>query len=425
MERPKTVDRYNEPYMPEHDQKQIRSVAVIGAGYVGLPLCLHLARAGFRVTAVDVDERAVQQINQRVWKTGEEKEFEIFFQDREVQANLRAQTTPVEADAFFIAVPTPVHHDTKRADLDAVVAATESITSFVKPGNLVVIESTIPPYTTEKIVKPIIERSGYLVPEDISLAHCPERILPGNIMHEFIHNARIVGGVGPRATERAAALYAHFIKGRIYRTSARAAELAKLVENSYRDVNIAFANQIAVLSEELGLDPEEVIELANQHPRVKILSPGIGVGGHCIPIDPWFLVDAFPDETALIKSARELNDSMPARTAGKILKAVSGLKHPKIVLLGATYKPNVKDVRESPALEVFECLKKRGADVALYDPLLPEYICDSILSVARGADAVAILVPHDLLVAELRVRKQEILAAMRHPNLIALSSGVL
>ena len=404
--------------MPEHDGKQIRSVAVIGAGYVGLPLCLHLAHAGFRVTAVDVDERAVREINQRTWKISEEKEFEVFFQDRDVQTNLRAQTKPVEADAFFIAVPTPVHHDTKRADLDAVIAATESITPFVKPGNLVVIESTIPPYTTEKIVKPILERSGYLVPEDLHLAHCPERILPGNIMHEFVHNARIVGGVGPRATERAAGLYAHFIKGRIYQTSARAAELAKLVENSYRDVNIAFANQIAVLSQELELDPEEVIQLANQHPRVKILTPGIGVGGHCIPIDPWFLVETFPEQTALLKSARELNDSMPARTAEKILKAVAGLKNPKIVLLGATYKPNVKDVRESPALEVFHCLKQRGGDVVLYDPLVSEYTCDSILSVARGADAVVILVPHDLLLAELKVRRQEILDAMRNPNLL-------
>ncbi len=404
--------------MSERDRNQIHSVAVIGAGYVGLPLCLHLAHAGVRVTAVDIDQDVVQQINQRVYKIEEELEFGTFFQDPRVQANLCAQTTPVQADAFFIAVPTPVHADSKGADLRAVIAATESIVPFLKAGDLVVIESTIPPSTTEKLCQPILERSGFRVPEEISLAHCPERILPGNIMQEFVNNARIVGGVGELATDRAAALYGKFVKGKIFKTSAKVAEFAKIAENAYRDVNVAFANQIAVLAEAMGVDAREVIALASQHPRVKILNPGIGVGGHCIPVDPWFLVDAFPNETALLRSARELNDSMPARAAERILAAVAGLPNPKIVLLGATYKPNVKDVRESPALEVFHCLERRGADVRLYDPLLPEYACDSVLSVASGADALAILVAHDSIVAELRTRRDEILSVMRTPHLL-------
>ncbi len=265
--------------MSEYDGIQIRSVAVIGAGYVGLPLCLHLAHAGIRVTAVDIDERAVRQINQRTWKVDEEKEFGTFFLDPKVQANFCAQTTPVRGPMLSSLRFRKSHRFAtlttwEEADLDAVIAATESIVPFVKPGNLVVIESTIPPFTTDKICKPNLERSGHKVPEDISLAHCPERILPGNIMHEFVHNARIVGGVGTRATEIAAALYGKFIKGKIFQTSARVAEFAKLIENSYRDVNIAFANQIAVLSHLMEIDPEEVISLANQHPRViKSYSP--------------------------------------------------------------------------------------------------------------------------------------------------------
>ncbi|HYN23186.1 MAG TPA: nucleotide sugar dehydrogenase [Thermoanaerobaculia bacterium] len=403
----------------------LRSVAVIGAGYVGLPLCLHLAKAGLEVTAVDVDEQVVREINERRAKIEEKEDFESFFEDPDVQANLQAQTVPVEADAFIIAVPTPVDHATKAPDLGAVVAATESILPFLRRGNLVVVESTIPPLTTENVVQPILERNGLRVGTDLLLAHCPERVLPGNIMAEAVFNARIVGGVDQRSSRRAAELLNSFVKGRLLLTDARTAEFVKLIENSYRDVNVAFANQVAVLCERLGIDAGEAIELANHHPRVDILKPGIGVGGHCIPVDPWFLVAASPDLSGLLCAARQLNDSMPARTADKICAAVEGVEGARVVCLGATYKPNVRDLRESPAMEVFGILQSRGLDVALYDPLISSLTCDSVLAVARGADALAILVPHDLIVTEIRYRKHEILRAMRTPNLLAFTPGAL
>ena len=403
----------------------LRSVAVIGAGYVGLPLCLHLAKTGLKVTAVDVDEQVVREVNERRAKIEEKEDFESFFADPDVQVHLQAQATPVEADAFVIAVPTPVDHGTKEPDLRALIAATESIVPFLRSGNLVVVESTIPPLTTENLVQPILERSGLRVGSDLLLAHCPERVLPGNIMAEAVFNARIIGGIDQRSGRRAAELLGSFVKGKLLLTDARTAEFVKLIENSYRDVNVAFANQVAVLCERLGIDAGEAIELANHHPRVEILKPGIGVGGHCIPIDPWFLVAACPDLSGLLRAARQLNDAMPERTAAKICAAVEGVTAPRIVCLGATYKPNVRDLRESPALEVYEILRSRGLDVGLFDPLIPDLACDSVLAAARGADALAILVPHDLIVTEIRYRKHEILRAMRRPNLLAFTPGVV
>jgi UDP-N-acetyl-D-mannosaminuronic acid dehydrogenase len=400
-------------------------VAVIGAGYVGLPLCLHLAKSGLRVVAVDVDAEVVRQINERRAKIEEKEDFESFFQDPDVQSNLSAQVEPVEADAFVIAVPTPVDHATKEPDVGAVVAACESIVPHLRRGYLVIVESTIPPLTTEDVVRPILETSGLRVGTDLRLAHCPERILPGNIMAEAVFNARVVGGIDVASTRRAAELMGTFVKGKLLLTDARTAEMVKLVENSYRDVNVAFANQVALLCERLGIDAAQAIELANHHPRVDILHPGIGVGGHCIPIDPWFLIAAAPELSTLLRAARELNDGMPQRTADKILRAVEGIDGARVVCLGATYKPNVKDLRESPALEVFHILQRAGLDVSLHDPLIPAYACDSVLSVARGCDALAILVPHDLIVTELRYRKHDILAAMRRPNVLVFSPGVL
>ncbi len=402
----------------------LRRAVVVGAGYVGLPLCLHLARTGLEVVAVDVDPEVVRQINERTAKIEEKEDFEAFFRHPQVQSHLSARGEPVPADAFVIAVPTPVASDDS-PDLGAVRAACASIVPVLAPGNLVVVESTVPPSTTEEVVVPILESGGLRVGEDLLVAHCPERILPGNIMSEAVYNARVVGGVDDRSTRRAVELFGRFVKGKLMETTPRTAEFVKLIENSYRDVNVAFANQTALLCRQLGVDVHEAIELANHHPRVDILAPGIGVGGHCIPIDPWFLVAACPEQSTLLRAARELNDAMPRRTADRIREAVEGLPSPRVVCLGATYKPNVRDLRESPALEVVADLRAGGLEVELFDPLVPRYQCDSVLGVVRGADALAILVPHDLIVTELRYRKREILAAMRHPNLLAFSPGVL
>jgi UDP-N-acetyl-D-mannosaminuronic acid dehydrogenase len=399
-------------------------VAVIGAGYVGLPMALHVANSGVRVTAVDTNETVVREINERTSKVEEKEDFEKFFGNPMVQHNLSARTTPVEADAFIVAVPTPIHQD-KSPDVNAVIAATESIVPFVRPGNLVVIESTIPVHTTEKVVQPILEKSGFTVGKDILLAHCPERILPGNIMAEAVFNARIIGGVDKASTDRAVQLYSLFVKGKLLITDARTAEFVKLIENASRDVAVAFANQVALLCEYFGINVSNAIELANHHPRIQILDPGIGVGGHCIPIDPWFLVHSNPELTGLIQAARVLNDGMPAHTVNRIMAAVEGIPNARVVCLGASYKPNVKDLRESPALEVFELLKHRGVNAELYDPLIPQYACDSVMSVARGADALAILTPHDLIVTEIRYRKHQILAVMRHPKILTFNCLVL
>ena len=264
-----------------------------------------------------------------------------------------------------------------------------------------------------------------MVGRDLLLAHCPERLLPGNIMVETVANPRVIGGADDQSTRRAVELFSRFVKGTLLLTDDRTAEFVKLIENSYRDVNIAFANEVALLCERLGIDTHEAITLANHHPRVDILSPGIGVGGHCIPIDPRFLVHAFPDVTALLRAARRVNEDMPRRVAEKIIKCVEGIDVPRVVCLGATYKPNVRDVRESPALEVFSILKTRGLDVSLFDPLVPAYMCESVLAVARGADALALLVPHDLMVTEIRNRRSAILSAMRHPNILAFTPGIL
>jgi UDP-N-acetyl-D-mannosaminuronic acid dehydrogenase len=406
-------------------QSPLRSAVVIGAGYVGLPLCLHLAKGGLAVTAVDIDERVVQEIEERRAKVEEKEDFETFFADPEVQANLRARTTPIESDAFVIAVPTPVDHDTKTPDLRALIAAAESIVPFLRQGNLVVVESTIPPLTTEHVVAPILERSGLRVGREILLAHCPERVLPGNIMAEAVFNARVVGGIDPPSSRRAAELFGHFVKGKLLLTNARTAEFVKLIENSHRDVNVAFANLVAMMCERLGIDAGAAIELANHHPRVEILKPGIGVGGHCIPVDPWFLVAACPELAGLLRAARDLNDDMPARTAEKICAAVEGIEKPRVVCLGATYKPNVRDLRESPALEVHRILLSKGLDAVLYDPLVPEMACDSVLAAARGADVLAILVPHSLIVTELQYRRHEILRVMRRPQLLAFTPGIV
>ncbi len=404
----------------------LQSVVVVGAGYVGLPLCLHLASTGLEVTAVDINPRIVEQINSRSAKIEEKEDFEDFFRNPDVRLHLEARTSPAEADAFVIAVPTPVDEDgDRRPDLRAVVAAAESLVPFLRPGNLVVVESTVPPRTTADVVRPILESSGLRVGTDLLLAHCPERILPGNIMSEAVFNARVIGGIDEGSSQRAAELFSRFVKGKLLFTDDLTAEFVKLIENAYRDVNVAFANQVALLCEELGIDTGEAIELANHHPRVDILTPGIGVGGHCIPIDPLFLIHTYPELCGLLRATRRLNDEMPMRTADKILRAVRAIADPRVVCLGATYKPNVRDVRESPALEVFRILRQRKLNVELFDPLLPEYACDSVLAAARGADALAILVPHDLIVTELRYRKTEILAAMRQPNLLAFSPGVL
>lgn len=392
-----------------------KTIVVIGTGYVGLPAALLLAQAGHDVVGVDINENIVRAINEGVLLIKEE-ELQALLDDPAVKANLRAQSTPVEGDVFIIAVPTPLDHRKKAADMHYVDDAVQSLLPYLRPGNLVIVESTIPPLTCRERVTPMIEQAtGLKVGEDVYLAHCPERILPGDIFYEIVHNDRIIGGINAETQDLAAEVYASFVKGALYKTDDVTAELVKLMENTYRDVNIALANEFAAVAGTLGIDGREAIQLANKHPRVDILSPGIGVGGHCIPIDPWFIKEVDPSNSRLIFTSRLINDEMPARVAGRIRRDVRDVTGPHIAVIGAAYKPNVDDPRESPAIEIVKLLREDGYDVAHYDPLIDGMGYPSLAEAARGADLLAILIPHRAVLDELERCRAEVEAAMRRP----------
>ncbi len=304
------------------------------------------------------------------------------------------------ADAFIIAVPTPFKEG-KLADMKFVVSAAESILPHLNKGNLVVLESTSPPRTTVDLVAPILERSGLKAGVDFFLVYSPERVLPGQILQELINNARVIGGINRESAEAGRELYATFVKGEIILTDATTAEMVKLMENTYRDINIAAANEFSRLADRFGIDIWEAISLANRHPRVKILNPGPGVGGHCISVDPWFLVESAPDITSLISSARKVNDFQPHFVVDWMERKLGTLSGKHICALGLTYKPDVDDFRESPAIDVVKLLIAKGADVKAYDPFTMREPLNGIhptrnLSEAlENADVAVILVPHE------------------------------
>ncbi len=400
--------------------KYREKVVVIGTGYVGLPAALMWAKAGLTVVGVDINENLVSAINERTLLLNEQ-ELRDLLADPEVQSHLIAQHTPTQGDVFVIAVPTPVDPLRKVADLAAVRDAVQAIAPFLRPGNLVILESTVPPATCRSVVKPLLEQlTGLKVPEQIMLAHCPERILPGDIFKEIVWNDRLIGGMDLPSSEAAAQVYRRFVRGQLFITNDLVAELSKLMENTYRDVNIALANEFSLICEALGVDAREVIAFANHHPRVDILSPGIGVGGHCIPVDPWFLKEVAPHHSRLITAARLINDEMPTRVAQRIRVAVKDLPAPRIVALGASYKRNCEDLRESPALQVVEQLRAEGCHVDHYDPLVPDMRYASLAEVARGADLLVVLVAHNSISAELARDRALVEGAMRQPRILEL-----
>jgi len=308
----------------------------------------------------------------------------------------RASLTPEQADVFIVTVPTPNFDDAlKSCDLSYVIKASQSIVPFLKKGDVVVIESTVAPRSTEDFIKPIFEAAGFQIGEDLYLAHCPERVLPGQILYEIIYNNRIVGGITPACTEKVASIYELFVKGTVYRTEAKTAELSKCMENTFRDVNIALANELAKICFRLDINCLEVIELANKHPRVNIHQPGPGVGGHCLAIDPYFICAKAPEEAQIIKLARDTNTSMPAFVVGKIKMLLRGIVNPKIAALGVTYKGNVDDRRESPALEIVHMLTMEGFHVEVYDPHVADKDYVDLETAAKDADIMVVLVDHN------------------------------
>ncbi|WP_373533161.1 nucleotide sugar dehydrogenase [Vampirovibrio sp.] len=393
-----------------------RRVCVVGLGYVGLPTALLFALHDYSVQGVDVSERVLGNIQNS--KVGDVyPELSDWWSEVSAEGNFQASAKPEPADVFLITVPTPIHDADKTCDLSMVRAATASILPVLKPGNLVILESTVPPGTTRNVLKPMIEaETGLRVGEDIHLCFSPERVLPGNTTYELIHNDRVIGGTTPEASILGRTLLGQVMQGQLHVTNDITAEFCKLAENTFRDVNIALANELSILADEYGVDITEARELINMHPRVNLLKPGIGVGGHCIAVDPWFFVEASPINTRLISTSRLVNDRMPEYTVQKILTAVQDIQNPKICLAGLSYKPEVGDTRESPAMRVVALLKAEGIDVVTFDPLLPEYSETTLLHAAKNADYLAVLVGHSAILEVIRDQEPELHQVMRTPR---------
>ena len=380
-----------------------QSICVMGLGYIGLPTASLLATKGFKVTGVDVSQKVVDTINR-----GEihivEPDLDILVKSAVHSGNLSASLEPVEADVFIIAVPTPFkdggpdHISGKKPDLSYIEAATKKIAPFVKPGNLVILESTSPVGTTDEVVATILKSEGHKVGEEVYVAHCPERVLPGRILIELVENDRVVGGINEASTKVTVNFYERFVRGAVLATTAKTAEMVKLTENSSRDVQIAFANELSMICETESIDTWEVIELANRHPRVNILQPGPGVGGHCIAVDPWFIVDRSPDCSNLIRTAREVNDAKPAWVIERVKKCADKFKSPVIACLGLAFKADVDDLRESPAFDIVKKLKEEEVgELLVCEPNLSECsefeLC-SQQDAMRGSDIILLLVDH-------------------------------
>lgn len=389
-------------------------VCMLGLGYIGLPTACTLANAGVHVVGVDINPQVLDLLRNGQVHIHEPGLPELLGQALR-SGRLTVSPAPEPADAFIIAVPTPFfEHELgdyngmpyRKADMRAVASAAHAIQPHLRPGNLVVLESTSPPRTTVDLVRPILERSGLRAGVDFHLAYSPERVLPGQILRELTENARVIGGVTPESAQAGGELYAIFVQGEIVLTDATTAEMVKLMENTYRDINIAIANEFSRLAEQFGVDVWDAIRFANRHPRVKILSPGPGVGGHCISVDPWFFVEQAPELARLIHTARLVNDAQPHHTAGLVAGALGGdLGGVRIAALGLAFKPDVDDLRESPAIEVAQLLAKAGARVRAYEPYKPsEQVAGietlpSLEAALQEAQAIVLLVQHKQFIA--------------------------
>ncbi|MHB1593648.1 MAG: UDP-N-acetyl-D-mannosamine dehydrogenase [Streptosporangiaceae bacterium] len=388
-------------------------VVVVGLGYIGLPAAVSFATGGLQVTGVDLDEHIVKSVNH-----GEapfaEPDLSVAVSGAVAMGRLTATTEVPEADAYVIAVPTPVT-DGHQADLSHVLAAVEAIAPRLSGGEIIVLESTVPPGTTRRISELLARWRPDLhfphvtdVTADVRLAHCPERVLPGRVMIEITANDRVIGGMTPACGARAADLYRTFCRGELLVTDAESAEMAKLAENAYRDVNIAFANELSVICDRLGLDVWEIRRMANRHPRVDILRPGPGVGGHCIAIDPWFLIESAPDLAPLMRAARHVNEQRPAQLAEQIIATCRRFRHPRVTCLGLAFKADVGDLRESPAVEVVSRLARElpGAHIDVVEPHITQLPAAlhgigtvrlaALEDAVAGADVIVLLVDHAL-----------------------------
>lgn len=372
-------------------------ICTIGLGYIGLPTSIMFAKHNVEVVGVDVKQSAVDSLNNgkiHIEEPGLQEALEEVIQ----KGNFKASMQPEEADAFIISVPTPNYDDEyKSCDLTYVVSAVNSILPFVKKGNVIIVESTIGPRSMDDVVKPLVESAGFVVGQDVFLVHCPERVLPGKIMHELIHNNRIVGGITPACTEAGAKVYSTFVKGEIIKTNAKTAEMSKLMENTYRDVNIALANELTKVCNELDINALDVIQMANKHPRVNLHTPGPGVGGHCLAVDPYFIIAKAPETAQLMHLSRGINNSMPYYVADNVHKLMQKVDGKVVTIFGLTYKGNVDDIRESPAMEIYELLKAQNEyEIRAYDPHVKlDWVEEDLNNSIQNSDLVLILSDHN------------------------------
>lgn len=378
----------------------MKKVVFIGLGYIGLPTAAVAAHHGFRVVGVDVNPSVVETVNQGKVHIVE-PDLDKIVKEAVQSGNLRAVTRPEPADAFFVVVPTPFKQN-HRADITYVESATRAVIPCLKPGDLFVIESTSPVFTTERMAELIFQQRPELK-DQIYIAYCPERVLPGNTLYELVHNDRVIGGINPASTDKAIEFYSAFVQGRLHRTNARTAEMCKLTENSSRDSQIAFANELSMICDKAGINVWELIELANKHPRVNILQPGCGVGGHCIAVDPWFIVSDYPEQAQLIKRARETNDYKADWCANKVLESCQRFvekyeREPIVACMGLAFKPNIDDLRESPAKYIASrIVSESRADVLIVEPNITSHSSFHITDYKEAyqkADIIVWLVRH-------------------------------
>lgn len=371
---------------------EIRRINVLGLGYVGLPAALEFTNHGYQVIGTDLNKELLDNLSNGVLNFSEEGMQEEL--NLALKKGIEFSSKSAEADMYVIAVPTNFDRKNKKIDPCYLIAAVKSIVDICPPSSIIVVESTVSPGTIEEFLVPLGKE------KQIIFAHAPERIIPGRTLYEITHNDRVIGADNEKVREQIKEVYQSFCKGEIKTTNLRTAELTKVVENTFRDINIAYANELKKICQRMFVDVHEVIQLANRHPRVNILNPSAGVGGHCISVDPWFLVGDFPKEAQLIAKAREINDSMPSYTWKRLLNQVTTSK---IGIYGLTYKPNIDDIRESPAVQLLEYLKKEhySKDVLLYDPFLKEKIFDSqtfdFEEFIDSTEAILVMSPHDHL----------------------------
>lgn len=365
-------------------------ICIMGQGYIGLPTAALFTRNHCEVVGVDINEQIVENLNKGIIHI-EEPGISDIIKNAVKNKVYTASLTPEKADAFIITVPTPYIVENYSCDLSYVITACETIIPYIEKGNTVIIESTIAPMSTDETIKPIFEKAGFTIGEDLFLAHCPERVLPGRIIEELIHNDRIIGGVTPECAVKASEVYGQFVEGDLMLTEAKTAELSKCMENTFRDVNIALANELAKICAEIGVNALDVIEMANKHPRVNLHSPGPGVGGHCLAIDPYFIYAKAPETAKIIKLARDTNNSMPDFVCEYVNKIIS---EGKIAVFGVSYKGNTGDDRESPAYEIIAKLSTKY-EIAIHDPHIENPNFVSFEEAVKDANLILVLCDHD------------------------------